>query len=61
MIRTRGLKSLRPGRGRRIEMGEAADDLLNGDACEQCGEWLGDGAGYPQLCSGCKNPKKKKP
>ncbi len=42
-------------------MGEAADDLINGDACESCGEWLGNGAGYPQLCTGCSAPKHKGP
>lgn len=39
-------------------MGEAADDLLNGDACEACGEWLGNGQGYPQLCKPCKKEAK---
>lgn len=34
-------------------MGQAADDLINGDACETCGEWLGDGPGYPRLCDAC--------
>lgn len=34
-------------------MGEAADDLINGDVCQSCGEWLGDGEGYPRDCKAC--------
>jgi hypothetical protein len=37
-------------------MGEIADAMLNGDMCEQCGEWLGDGPGYPRNC-GCSDPE----
>lgn len=39
-------------------MGEAAEDLLNGDVCESCGEWLGNGQGYPQQCKPCKKESK---
>ncbi len=35
-------------------MGEMADQIINGDFCEQCGEWMGDGPGYPQTCDGCE-------
>ena len=37
-------------------MGEIAEMMLNGDMCEQCGEWIGDGdgPGYPGLCAGCR-------
>jgi|CXWL01.1.fsa_nt_gi hypothetical protein len=41
-------------------MGQAADDLLEGDCCESCGEWLGGGEGYPRQCAGCKSPGKIK-
>lgn len=36
-------------------MGDAADDIINGDCCEECGEWIGNGEGYPQKCRGCKS------
>ena len=36
-------------------MGEIADDMINGDMCQVCGVWLGDGDGYPRSCSGCKD------
>lgn len=35
-------------------MGEMAEYMLNGDDCEWCGEYLGDGLGYPRLCSSCQ-------
>lgn len=42
-------------------MGEAADMLLDGTCCEQCGVFLdGDSPGYPRLCGGC-DPKRRKP
>jgi hypothetical protein len=34
-------------------MGEIADQILNGDMCEGCGEWMGEGDGYPRRCPGC--------
>ena len=35
-------------------MGEIADDLINGDACEVCGVYFDDpGQGYPRRCEGC--------
>lgn len=36
-------------------MGEAADDILEGLACECCGEWFHDGKeqGHPRSCVGC--------
>lgn len=34
-------------------MGEMADYMLNGDDCKGCGEYLGDGPGYPRLCGAC--------
>jgi hypothetical protein len=34
-------------------MGEIADMFLNGDMCEECGEYLGEGDGFRRLCAGC--------
>lgn len=49
-------------------MGEYADYILNGDDCQYCGEYLGEGDGYPRSCEACAadeektapKPKKKK-
>jgi len=35
-------------------MGEIAEMMLEGVLCEGCGEYLGDGDGYPVRCSGCR-------
>lgn len=33
-------------------MGEIADSMIEGEACEMCGVWLdGDRPGYPRYCS----------
>jgi hypothetical protein len=37
-----------------MEMGDVADDILDGDMCELCGEWLGDGDSYPRKCESCE-------
>lgn len=35
-------------------MGDAADDLLSGLMCEQCGQYLdGEAPGYPRSCKYC--------
>ncbi len=36
-------------------MGDIADAMLNGEMCEQCGEYIDDGndGGYPRKCAGC--------
>ncbi|XKI14204.1 YhfH family protein [Sporosarcina sp. ANT_H38] len=34
-------------------MGEYAEMTLEGEFCEGCGEYIGDGNGYPQRCAGC--------
>jgi hypothetical protein len=34
-------------------MGEMADYMINGDDCQYCGEYLGEGDGYPRSCAGC--------
>jgi len=36
-------------------MGEIAEYLLNGDDCQYCGEYLGEGDGYPRSCDGCED------
>lgn len=36
-------------------MGEIADMIVNGDMCEGCGVWLGEGDGYPRRCDSCKD------
>lgn len=34
-------------------MGDIADGVINGDFCEVCGEYLGEGDGFPRTCMGC--------
>lgn len=34
-------------------MGEYADYILNGDDCQECGEHMGEGDGFPRTCTGC--------
>ena len=34
-------------------MSDFTDDVVNGDFCQQCGEYLGEGDGYPVTCAGC--------
>jgi hypothetical protein len=41
-------------------MGEWADSILEGAFCEQCGEHIGDGDGFPTLCANCSGKKKKR-
>lgn len=31
-----------------------AEQIVNGDFCELCGDYLGEGWGYPRKCSGCE-------
>lgn len=40
-------------------MGEYADYMLNGDDCQECGEYIGEGDGFPRSCEGCKNKTEK--
>lgn len=35
-------------------MGDVADAMLDGTLCQCCGEFLGDGDGYPTFCSECE-------
>jgi hypothetical protein len=39
-------------------MGEMADYMINGDDCQVCGEYMGEGDGYPRTCAGCSRPEK---
>lgn len=32
-------------------MGEIAEDMISGNMCEACGEWIGTNAGIPMYCS----------
>ena len=35
-------------------MGEIADLYIDGDVCQECGQWLcDDGPGYPRTCTEC--------
>lgn len=34
-------------------MGEIADATINGDFCQSCGEFLGEGDGFPRNCEAC--------
>lgn len=34
-------------------MGEYADYILNGDDCQRCGQYIGNGDGYPRSCKDC--------
>ena len=36
-------------------MGDIADMVLDGMMCEQCGEYLGKGDGYPRSCKVCSS------
>jgi len=35
-------------------MGDIADAMLDGVLCEWCGEFLGEGKGYPGKCQSCQ-------
>lgn len=36
-------------------MGEYAEMIIEGSACEICGEYMGEATGYTQRCNGCHN------
>lgn len=38
-------------------MGEIAEMMLEGCLCQSCGEYLGDGDGYPVTCDSCQRPE----
>ena len=35
-------------------MGEIAEAMIDGELCEGCGVYLGQGPGYPRKCRDCK-------
>lgn len=35
-------------------MGDIAESVLNGDLCQDCGEYIGPGDGYPVSCEACQ-------
>lgn len=37
-------------------MGEIAEAMLDGTLCAGCGEFLGQDAGFPIYCTGCRPP-----
>jgi hypothetical protein len=39
-------------------MGDIADMMLEGDLCQECGEYMEGGGGFPRTCYGC-SPKSK--
>ncbi len=36
-------------------MGEIAEMMLDGTLCEGCGEYLGEGDGFPRYCASCSD------
>lgn len=40
-------------------MGEYAEMMLEGDACSTCGEYLGDGDGFPRQCASCRRDEER--
>lgn len=40
-------------------MGEIADAMLNGTFCQDCGEYIGSGNGYPASCGCCSDDEKE--
>lgn len=34
-------------------MGEIAEDMINGNVCQECNMWLGEGDGFPRTCVEC--------
>ena len=34
-------------------MGDMTEMIMNGDCCQVCGDYLGDGDGYPMTCTYC--------
>jgi len=35
------------------QVGEIADSIIEGAFCQVCGEYMGEGDGYPRTCAGC--------
>lgn len=36
-------------------MGDIADMILEGILCQECGEFIGEGDGFPVTCAGCED------
>lgn len=36
-------------------MGEIADSMIDGELCQECGVYLGEGMGFPRSCAACSN------
>lgn len=36
-------------------MGEISEMMLDGTLCEECGVYIGEGLGFPELCEDCKS------
>ena len=34
-------------------MGEIADAMVNGECCQECGQWFKEEYGYPVSCTDC--------
>lgn len=41
-------------------MGEIAEMMLDGTLCESCGDYIGNGEGFPVKCEGCKTQRTDK-
>lgn len=41
-------------------MGDIADMIIEGVLCQGCGEYMGDGNGYPQWCRACMKTEDRK-
>lgn len=39
-------------------MGEIAEGIVNGDYCQECGSYIGEGEGYPRTCDSCRPDEK---
>ncbi len=42
---------------RRKEMGDMADDIIDGDCCQVCGQYFNESQGYPCTCTECGGDK----
>ena len=40
-------------------MGDIADMILEGCMCQGCGEFLGEGEGFPAYCPSCQSDENK--
>lgn len=45
----------RPFTFKENKMGEIADMMIDGDLCEGCGVWIGEGQGYSRTCHACQS------